>query len=84
MIRSTSADAAAVRTVWRVDQYVGESVIQVQATQLDRKVPSAAERRRIFTDWVAFFSTTATAITSLHFVSRVPQDLLDAIADNRN
>ena len=55
-------------------------MIHVQATQLDRKVASAAKRRRIFTDWVAFFSTTTTAITSLHFVSRVPQDLLDAIA----
>ncbi|MFB7884066.1 hypothetical protein [Microbacterium sp. NPDC056057] len=70
-------------TLWRVDQYAGQSEVRVQATQLDTHEPSAARRRGIYAEWVEFLATTETSIVKLDLVSRVPQDLLDAVAGQR-
>lgn len=69
--------------LWRVDQYAGQSEVRVQATQLDTYEPSAARRRSIYAEWVEFLATAETSIAELEFVSRVPQDLLDAVVGQR-
>lgn len=66
--------------LWRPSQYVGTRAAVVAATQLEDRLPSAAERRRILVEWIEFLSGAPTQIRDLEFVSRVPQDLLDAVA----
>lgn len=71
--------------LWRPEQYSGQRAIHVQATQLDdRGVSGPAERRRILQDWIEFLSGTTTSIVELQFVSRTPQELLDAATGQRH
>lgn len=69
------------RPLWRVEDYRGQRAVAVAATQLgDRLELTRTQRRKILDDWITFLSTTDTHIESLEFVSRVPQELLDAVA----
>lgn len=71
------------KTLWRVEQYGGQSSIDVQATQLDdRGVAERREQKLILAEWIEFLGT-ATCIRDLNLVSRVPQELLDAVAGQR-
>jgi hypothetical protein len=76
--------AAPVRSepaLWSVDQYNDQTSVNIAATQLDPpRVATTQDRRRILGEWVHFLETTPTKITQLRFVSRVPQELLDAVA----
>ncbi len=66
---------------WRVDQYRGQKHLDVTATQLSSQgVAKPSEQRRILHQWIEFFGSGPTRITELNLVSRVPQDLLDALA----
>ena len=70
-----------VATLWRVEQYAGQRVVAIEATQLDHHGElSVADRRAILTEWVTFLAGTTTNIEDLSFVSRVPQSLLDAVS----
>lgn len=66
--------------LWRPDQYTGQTIVNIAATQLDGKVSGPAEGRRVLAEWIRFLSNSATNITQLRFVSRVPQELLDAVS----
>lgn len=67
--------------LWHVDQYNDQVSVNIAATQLDPpRVVTAKDRHRILAEWVHFLSTTRTAINQLRFVSRVPQELLSAVA----
>ncbi|PPF79528.1 hypothetical protein C5B96_12485 [Subtercola sp. Z020] len=67
--------------LWHVDQYDNQSSVSVAATQLDPpRAVTARDRQRILGEWVNFFETARTSITHLRLVSRVPQELLDALA----
>lgn len=80
MTDPTATDARPVDFIWRPNQYQGESDAHVAATQLEERVSSAAERRRILEEWIEFLSTQPTSLVRLHLVSRVPQELLDSLA----
>jgi len=67
------------RVLTRVEEYRGEARLVVAATQLDPPA-TAAERRRVVDGWVRFLSSTPTAVTDLEFTTRLPQELLDAVA----
>jgi hypothetical protein len=69
--------------LWDPAQYSGETAIAVTATQLDATVASAAQRRRIYADWIQFFRTAPTHISRLQLRSRVPQELLESLAGQR-
>jgi hypothetical protein len=47
---------------------------------MERREPSAAARRKLFAEWVELLSTAETNIVDLDLVSRVPQELLDAVS----
>ena len=66
--------------LWMPAQYQGQRAVRVAATQLDDQIASPAERRGILRDWIVFLSAAETNIDELRFVSRVPQELLDAAA----
>ncbi|KAF2413379.1 hypothetical protein B1729_10010 [Microbacterium sp. B35-04] len=74
----SSRNRNAADALWHPDQYRGESAVAVTATQLDHKVASPGERRRIYAAWIDFFSSP-TPITVLDLRSRVPQELLDSL-----
>ncbi len=73
------ADPPARRVV-EVGEYRGESSILLEATQLGLKY-SETRKRQIVDEWVRFFSAGPTPIRSLHFVSRTPKRLFDALAE---
>jgi len=51
------------------------------ATQLPTsEAATASERRKVLAEWIRFLSGSATNITDLALVSRVPQELLDSVA----
>lgn len=67
--------------VWRVDQYHGQARLDVAATGLAaRGVAKPSEQRRILREWIDFFAGGPTGVRHLNLVSRVPQELLDAVA----
>jgi hypothetical protein len=66
--------------LWRVEQYRGQRSVEVQATQLEGNgVTKRSEQKRILAEWVEFLGGSTTRITELNLVSRVPQELLDAV-----
>lgn len=73
-----------MEVLWCVDQYAGQSVVRIQATQLGVQEHSPAARRMLFEDWLEFLLTAETNIVELDLVSRVPQDLLDAVSGQRH
>ena len=62
----------------RVAEYRGEPAVAVAATQLGDAV-TPAEAARIVNEWVAFLADAPTPITELHFVTRTPKRLFDAL-----
>ena len=66
--------------LWRVEQYAGQRVVAVEATQLDYEGLTASDRREILRSWVTFLEDAPTNIEDLTFVSRVPQRLLDSVS----
>ncbi len=71
--------------LWRVEQYRGQRSVVVQATQLESVgVTDRSEQRSILTEWTDFLRDSTTRIVKLDLVSRVPQELLDAVGGQRH
>lgn len=68
-----------IPTLWRADQYSGQTSVRIAATQ-HPAITGAVERRKILAEWIQFLAHTPTNIQHLDFVSRVSQELLDAVA----
>jgi hypothetical protein len=66
--------------VVEVREYRGESSLILAATQLGSKY-SETRKRQIVDEWVKFFRSGPTPIRSLHFVTRTPKRLFDALAE---
>ena len=68
----------------RVEEYDGRADLEITPTQLaSNGLVTAAEQRRILRDWIAFLADAPLPIRRLSFFSRVPQELLDAVAGQR-
>lgn len=77
-----------------VKEYNGEEKICVACTQIDNSTAimrdnpfagySAREIKNILNEWIEFLRTNTTALTALHFNSRVPQALFDAACCQEN
>jgi hypothetical protein len=66
------------RVITSVDEYRGDSVIAIAATQLDGRY-TRARATRIVAQWVDLLSAGPTPIRELHFVSRTPKRLFAAL-----
>ncbi len=66
------------RLIRRVDEYAGEAVVVLAATQLGSEY-SATQAKRVVGEWVEFFSAGPSPIQELSFVSRTPKRLFDAL-----
>lgn len=65
--------------ITRVGDYDGGDAAIVAATQLESPLVTRSSARRIFDEWQEFFRAP-TPIRHLRLASRVPQELLDALA----
>jgi hypothetical protein len=69
------------RHVWRVEQIGRHRRLAVQATQLDdRGITKRSEARAVLQEWIDHLSGLPTHVEEIDFVSRVPQELLSAVA----
>lgn len=69
------------RTGWRVEHVRRDRRIAVQATQLeDRGIESRSEARLVLREWIEYLAGPQTRVREIDFVSRVPQELLAAVA----
>jgi hypothetical protein len=66
------------RMITSVDEYRGEAVIAIEATQLGSEY-TRTQAQRVVAEWVDFFSAGESSITELHFVSRTPKRLFAAL-----
>jgi hypothetical protein len=66
------------RVITSVDEYRGEAVIAIGATQLGSRY-TRAQSERIVTQWVEFLSGGPSSVAELHFVSRTPKRLFAAL-----
>jgi hypothetical protein len=72
-------DVDGPRKVVEVREYEGESSIALAATQLGSDY-SEARKRQIVDEWVDFFRAGPSPIRSLHFLTRTPKRLFDALS----
>lgn len=68
----------AQETITRLDEYTGQAEVLLAATQLGLDY-SPTQARRVISEWVAFFSSGPSPIRELHFVSRTPHRLFNAL-----
>jgi hypothetical protein len=65
--------------VTRVSEYEGQAAVRIAATQLGTEY-TAAQAKRVVTEWEAFFSAGPSPIRELEFVSRTPRRLFEALS----
>ena len=77
-----------IKSVIQVSEWKGEDKLVVNCTQLgDSFTPqfkSQKEKERILSEWCDFFKKNPTAFTELHFGTRMPQELFDAVCCQKN
>jgi hypothetical protein len=64
--------------VTRVSEYEGQVAIRICATQLGTRY-TAAQAKRVVTEWEEFLSAGASPIRELEFATRRPKRLFDAL-----
>lgn len=74
-------DAPKRKNVVRVSDYGGERGLCIQCTQLD--YGSTREKKGILAEWIDLLTRNPTLFSELHFLSRVPQALFDAVCRQR-
>jgi hypothetical protein len=65
-------------SITRVDEYDGREEVWIAATQLGTDY-SASLARKVVDEWVEFFRAGPSPIRELHFTSRTPARLFDAL-----
>lgn len=64
--------------VTRLSEYEGQVAVRIWATQLDSAY-TAAQAKRVVSEWEEFFSVGPSSIRELEFVSRTPKRLFAAL-----
>lgn len=70
-------------------EYTGEKELSISCTQLDGfphypKYKSAKEKKRVLSEWCQFLTENPNAFTSLSFGTRMPQELFNAVCEQKN
>lgn len=65
-------------TITRLNEYAGEAVVRLRATQLGDDY-SSRQAKNVVTEWVDYFSSGISPIQELNLVSRTPRRLFDAL-----
>ncbi|MCC9062798.1 hypothetical protein [Flavobacterium piscisymbiosum] len=76
-----------IRCITEVSEYKGETNLRICCTQLDSFTPkfqSVKEKKRVLNEWCDFLKNSPHSFTELTFVSRMPQELFDAVCCQKN
>lgn len=77
-----------IRCITEVSEYNGETNLRINCTQLgDSFTPqfqSVKEKKRVLNEWCDFLKNSPNSFTELTFVSRMPQELFDAVCCQKN
>lgn len=77
------------KNVVELVEYAGEKELTINCTQLDGfpndpKYKSAREKKRVWVEWCEFLTENPCAFTSLCFGTRMPQELFNAVCEQKN
>lgn len=77
------------KSVVELAEYVGEKELSINCTQLDgypynHKYKSAREKKRVLSEWCEFLTENPHAFTSLSFGTRMPQELFNAVCEQKD
>ncbi|MCM1091003.1 MAG: leucine-rich repeat domain-containing protein [Butyrivibrio sp.] len=77
------------KAVVELAEYAGEKELTINCTQLDGfphypKYKSAREKKRVLSEWCHFLTENPNAFTSLCFGTRMPQELFNAVCEQKN
>lgn len=77
------------KSVVELGEYAGEKELSIDCTQLDGfphypKYKSASEKKRVLSEWCKFLTENPHAFTSLSFGSRMPQELFNAVCEQKD
>lgn len=80
---------APIKNVVELAEYNGEKELIINCTQLGGfphydKYKSAREKKRVLTEWCEFLTENPDAFTSLSFGTRMPQELFNAVCEQKN
>lgn len=76
-------DFSHLKTIIELSEYANEERIKVDCTQLDYWLEEnnrpAKDKKRILTEWIEFFNSPQPQLKEVIFISRLPQELFDAV-----
>ena len=77
------------KSVVELGEYTGEKELTINCTQLDgffhdQKYKSAREKKRVLSEWCKFLTENPHAFTSLCFGTRMPQELFNAVCQQKD
>lgn len=77
------------KSVVELAEYSGEKELTINCTQLDgyphdSKYESAKEKKRVLSEWCKFLSENPHAFTELRFGTRMPQELFNAVCEQKD
>ncbi len=77
------------KNVVELAEYAGEKELSINCTQLDGfphypKYKSAREKKRVLSEWCEFLTENPHAFTSLSFGTRMPQELFNAVCEQKD
>jgi Leucine-rich repeat (LRR) protein len=76
-----------IKSVVELSEYNGEEKLTINCTQLgDSFTPqykTQKDKKRVVSEWCEFLQQNHTAFTELHFCTRMPQELFDAVCSQK-
>lgn len=77
------------KSVVELAEYSGEKELTINCTQLDgyphgSKYESSREKKRVLSEWCRFLTENPHAFTSLSFGTRMPQELFNAVCEQKD
>jgi Leucine-rich repeat (LRR) protein len=76
-----------IKSVVELSEYNGEEKLTINCTQLgDSFTPqykTQKDKKRVVSEWCEFLQQNPTAFTELHFCTRMPQELFDAVCSQK-
>lgn len=77
------------KNVVELEEYVDEKELTINCTQLDGvpyypKYKNTREKKRVLIEWCEFLKKNPYAFTSLYFGTRMPQELFNAVCEQKN
>jgi hypothetical protein len=81
-------EADQIKSVVEVSEYTGEEKLSIHCTQLGDtftpKYKTSKDKKRVVLEWCDFLQNNPECFTELYFVSKMPQEIFDAVCSQKN